>query len=97
MTATAATVHQAPLIRQPYFWVWLGLIAVTGVSYWLGSGHGMASPEAANAVILVVAFVKVRFIGIHFMDLKDAPWALRSIFEAFCVIVCAALIAILTV
>jgi hypothetical protein len=35
-----------------------------------------------------VAFVKIRFIGLYFMELKDAPPMLRALIETYCFIVC---------
>ena len=35
-------------------------------------------------MILVIAFVKIRFIGLYFMELRDAPPALRAVFEIYC-------------
>jgi hypothetical protein len=34
-------------------------------------------------VILAIAFVKVRFIGRYFMELRDAPVPLLTLFEAW--------------
>jgi hypothetical protein len=39
-------------------------------------------------IIFVVAFVKVRFVGLYFMELRQAPVILRSLFEGWCVVVC---------
>ena len=40
---------------------------------------------------LLIAFVKIRFVGLYFMELRGAPTLLGSMFESCCVIVCAAL------
>jgi hypothetical protein len=80
------------LYRGPFLFVWFGLMAATVLSFWLGTDHGISSQVARNVVLLVVAFFKVRFVGLYFMELKDAPWALRGIFEFYCLGVCIALI-----
>ena len=36
---------------------------------------------------MLVAFIKVRFVGLYFMELRDAPTLLRTIFAAHCAIV----------
>ena len=67
--------------------VWLVLVALTLVSWTLGTRHGFAGDHVpANVTIMVIAVFKVRLIGLHFMELRDAPWLLRGIFEAFCVV-----------
>lgn len=69
--------------------VWVFLVLATVVSWALGTDHGFVeSTRAASLVVLVVAFVKVRFVGLHFMELKDAPLPLRALLEAYCLVVC---------
>ena len=36
---------------------------------------------------LLIAFVKIRFVGLYFMELRAAPIVLRGIFEAYCAVV----------
>jgi hypothetical protein len=38
---------------------------------------------------MLVAFIKVRFVGLYFMELRDAPHVLRGLFEGYCLVVCA--------
>lgn len=67
--------------------VWFFLVALTLVSWTLGTSHGLSGGHAVAAVaILAVAVFKVRLIGLYFMELRDAPWALRGLFEGYCVI-----------
>lgn len=82
----------ASIYRGAFLYVWAGLMAATMLSFWLGTDHGITSDSARNVLLLAVAFVKVRFVGLYFMELKDAPWALRGIFEFYCAGVCFALI-----
>ena len=75
--------------------VWGLLILATGVSWWLGTDHGFGSASdhhGATVIILTVAMLKVRLVGLHFMELRDAHPALRAIFETYCVGVCAAMV-----
>ncbi|NMO91686.1 cytochrome C oxidase subunit IV family protein [Actinomycetospora sp. TBRC 11914] len=80
------------LVRGPVSYVWIALVAFTLLSWWVGGDHGIASVRIAGAVVLVVAFVKLRFVGLYFMELRDAPRPLRTAFESWCVGVCALLV-----
>jgi hypothetical protein len=88
------TVHpdvrtSAELLRSSASAVWAFLVVATVVSWALGTDHGFVeSTRAASLAVLVVAFVKVRFVGLYFMELKDAPLPLRALIEAYCLVVC---------
>jgi len=74
--------------------VWLGLMLLTTISWWSGAGHGLGSDtrSLATAVVLLIAFAKVHLVGMHFMELRHAALPLRLVFEAWVVLVPAALI-----
>ncbi|MCX2934255.1 cytochrome C oxidase subunit IV family protein [Mycobacterium sp. CVI_P3] len=76
--------------------VWAILIGATVVSLLLGE-HSYSSSSLAGSAILVIAFVKVYLVGANFMELKEAPTALRAVFSAYCILACAALVGIFTV
>jgi hypothetical protein len=76
----------ASLLRSRVTLVWLGLIAATLVSWRIGTEQGMHASPATTAVLLV-AFVKVRFVGMYFMELRGAFRPLRVAFEAWCLVV----------
>jgi heme/copper-type cytochrome/quinol oxidase subunit 4 len=80
-------VTRAGLLRSPISAIWGVLIAATLTSWWLGTDHGVSSKETASVLILLVAFVKVRFVGLYFMELRHAPLPLRLIFEGWCAVV----------
>ncbi len=61
---------------------WLVLIAATLVSYILGADHGIGSVTVV--VVLGVAAIKIRLIGLDFMELRSAPLPLRATFEGYC-------------
>lgn len=70
--------------------VWAGLMIATLVSWWLGTEEGGepgAGASAATTAVIVVTFVKVRFVGRHFMEVRDAPLALRVILDVYVVTV----------
>lgn len=71
---------------------WLALVAATLISLWVGTDHGEDGARAAGVGLVVVAFVKIRIIGMHFMDLREAPLPLRLLFESWCALVCAGII-----
>jgi Prokaryotic Cytochrome C oxidase subunit IV len=77
----------APLLRTRTTAVWLLLTAATLLTWSLGGDHGLGSshghPLTAIA-ILVIAIVKIRFIGLYFMELREAPPGLRAVFEIYC-------------
>jgi heme/copper-type cytochrome/quinol oxidase subunit 4 len=81
------------LLRDRTTLVWLGLVLATAVSWQLGTGHGLAGKSAA-VVVLAIAFIKVRFVGRYFMEIRDAPRGLQVVFDAWVVVVAAALIGI---
>jgi hypothetical protein len=71
--------------------VWLLLVTATIVSWALGTEH-LLGPRGASVAVLVVAFVKARVVGLHFMELRSAPVRLRVAFEGWVVVVCSVLI-----
>lgn len=75
------------LLRSPITVIWALLIAATGVSWWLGKGGEVSDPDLAGALVLIVAFVKVRFVGMYFMELRHAPLPLKLIYEGWCIAV----------
>jgi hypothetical protein len=63
--------------------VWFLLVAATVVSWLLGANYGPGNHHAATVTVMVVAFIKVRFVGLYFMELRHAVPALRLAFEAW--------------
>jgi hypothetical protein len=64
--------------------VWAILVIVTIVSWAVGAKHETGS--AVAVLVLGLAMIKVRFIGLDFMELRRAPLILRTIFETYCVV-----------
>ena len=62
---------------------WLVLVAFTLVSFALGADHGTGSLVVIG--VLAIAAVKVRLVGLDFMELRHAPIPLRVAFEVYCV------------
>jgi caa(3)-type oxidase subunit IV len=79
------------LLKSRISLIWLVLIAATLVSWKVGTDHGVHA-HLATVIVLLVAFIKVRLVGMYFMELREAPLPLRLIFEGYCVVVCTTLI-----
>ncbi|ABK67382.1 conserved hypothetical protein [Mycobacterium avium 104] len=58
------------------------LIVATVVSYALGADNGTGSVMVV--VVLAIAAIKVRLVGLDFMELRSAPIPLRLAFEGYC-------------
>lgn len=80
------------LMRGRFIVVWGLLVVATLTSFWLGTDHAISSGNTRTVVVMVVAFIKVRLIGLYFMELREAPTLLRGVFEGYCVAACATLI-----
>jgi Prokaryotic Cytochrome C oxidase subunit IV len=63
---------------------WLVLMAATLASYALGAEHGVGSTVVV--VVFGIAAIKVRLIGLDFMELRSAPIPLRVAFESYCLV-----------
>ena len=68
---------------------WLILVAATLVSWAVGAEHGTGS--LVGVVVLGIAAIKVRLVGLDFMELRHAPFALRA---AVCVAASVALMGV---
>lgn len=64
--------------------VWAVLVVATFASWAVGAEHETGS--AIAVVVLAVAAIKVRFVGLDFMELRQAPWFLRGMFEGYCIV-----------
>jgi hypothetical protein len=72
------------LLRARSTPVWFVLVVATIVSWAVGSEHEIGSGIAV--LVLAVAAIKIRFVGLDFMELRRAPLLLRGIFEGYCVV-----------
>lgn len=64
--------------------VWTALVVFTLASFALGGEHLIEDYTVAAAVVVGIAALKIRLVGIHFMELRHAPLALRAFFEVYC-------------
>jgi caa(3)-type oxidase subunit IV len=76
------------VLRERVTWVWLGLMVLTCVTTW-GLSKDLFSPTVAVVGIFLIAAVKVRYVILDFMELRDAPIPVRVAAEAWPVAVTA--------
>jgi hypothetical protein len=81
------------VLRQRATLVWLGLMLATVVTTWGLSSKDAFSPLVAVVGTFVIAAVKVRYVVLDFMELRNAPRAARIAFEAWPVVVTAMILA----
>lgn len=70
--------------------VWIGLMLITCVSTW-GISKNAIPPAVATVAIVLLAAFKTRLVLAHFMELRAAPQAWRLLFEAWVILVAAAI------
>jgi hypothetical protein len=71
------------LVRKRTVVSWLILMAATTVSFVVGVEHRTGS--AVIVVVLAIAAIKIRLVGLDFMELRHAPVPLRGAFEIYCI------------
>ncbi|MGV6807574.1 MAG: cytochrome C oxidase subunit IV family protein [bacterium] len=67
--------------------VWALLVAMTLLSWYFSSGESQRVVNSSAVAILVIAFVKVRFVVMHFMEVGTAARPLRLMLEAWIALV----------
>ena len=85
------TPPQGSSARHRLTFVWLGLMAAT-VASWATGHRASLDSGLVSAIVIGVAFIKVRFVGLDFMELRTAPLPLRIAFEIWLLVACTALI-----
>ncbi|OBH11976.1 cytochrome C oxidase subunit IV family protein [Mycobacterium sp. E1747] len=74
--------------------VWVLLLALTFGSFLVGVEQGTGYASVGAVIIVGIAMLKVRLIGLHFMDVRSAPLALRALFEGYALVVFLVLVAL---
>jgi hypothetical protein len=79
--------------------VFAGLVLATCITWWLGSVSSLTGGALGLAATLtiLIAFAKIYFIGRDFMELRDAPPALRTGFTLWVGVVSVAAAALVLV
>ena len=76
------------VLRERVTWVWLGLMLATCATTW-GLSKDLFIPAVAVVGNFLIAAVKVRYVMLDFMELRDAPIPVRVAFQAWPVAVAA--------
>jgi hypothetical protein len=83
------------LLRSRATALWLVLLGLTFLSLEFLQGLTLGGNHRAGAVaVIIVAFTKVRLVGLDYMELRTAPPLLRYFFEAWILVVMLAIILI---
>lgn len=61
--------------------LWLVLVGLTIVSLELFQGIAGGNRQITAAAVIVIAFIKVRIVGLDYMEIRNAPRLLRVLFE----------------
>ena len=79
--------------------VFAGLVVATCITWWLGSESSLTDGgfELPATLTILIAFMKIFFIGADFMELRAAPALLRTAFFVWVGVVAAAAIALVVV
>jgi len=70
------------LLKNKLFLVLMVLFGLTLLS-WMGLNHLNIDERIAGVLILIIAFIKVRLIIVHYMELPKTFLPLRLAFEAW--------------
>lgn len=67
--------------RATLAWAFLIMLSILGPSVGIGEGS-----TAIALLVLAIGAVKVRLVGLDFMELRHAPLWMRAAFEAYCAV-----------
>jgi len=63
--------------------VYLILAFATIASWFIGTEEADSHETLVGAIVITIAFVKLRLVGNHFMEIGNAPTPLRAVFETY--------------
>ncbi|WP_448418872.1 cytochrome C oxidase subunit IV family protein [Mycolicibacterium sp. XJ1819] len=74
------------------------LSLITVLSYWFTVGHGSSLAHASEptvwTVVMILTYIKVRWVMLDFMELRGSRVGLRMVFECVALVMATSLIAI---
>jgi hypothetical protein len=76
------------VLRERVTMVWLGLMVLSSLTTW-GLSKDLFVPAVGVVGIFLIAAVKVTYVMLDFMELRDAPIPVRVAFQAWPVVVAA--------
>lgn len=84
------------LLKHRITLIWLLLLLLTGTSWLLAedTAPGVGLIAWLSTGLVMLSLFKVRLVGLHFMELGNAPLPLRFLFESWVVGVCISVIGI---
>lgn len=82
------------LLRSRVTLVWLVLVVATVLSWEMGHGVGLDDLRHIRIAVIGIAFIKVRFVILDFMEIRHAPRFMRVVGESWALLVCLVLIAL---
>jgi Prokaryotic Cytochrome C oxidase subunit IV len=77
--------------------VWLGLSAITLLSWWIGAKHGaevFARSGIVTFSVILLAAIKIRFILREFMEVRSGPVLLKRLTDGVVVVMAGGLLAV---
>ncbi|MBL4782496.1 MAG: cytochrome C oxidase subunit IV family protein [Porticoccaceae bacterium] len=80
------------LLLKPVSAAWLLLMLATCLSWWLG-GDSLNSIQTSDyrlisSGLILIAFIKVRIVIRYFMEVRQAPLALKLVCDSWVALVC---------
>jgi hypothetical protein len=76
------------LIRTSTTAIWLLLVVATCISWWFGESPNADQYRIVTTVsVLFIAFIKIRFVIMHFMEVRHAPFVLVVLCNAWVILV----------
>jgi hypothetical protein len=64
--------------------------------WWLGHVPEQLEPKWITPLIIMIAYIKIRLVILHFMEIKTATWPLRLLLELWCFSISAILLTLLS-
>ncbi|WP_342806344.1 cytochrome C oxidase subunit IV family protein [Alteromonas sp. M12] len=76
------------LLFSRYTFIWFILMAATIFTFVMGHDFATIDSKYAGISIFVITFVKVRYVILDFMEIREAPIVLRLLNESWLAITC---------
>lgn len=77
--------------------VWLVLVSATALMWWLRLEGARGWGAYTSAIIIVIAFVKIRLVMMYFMQTRHAPLLLRLVLDGWVIGVAAGVLFFLAI